>query len=46
MKKKYEMLIAFHKVRKEFKNEKLLILFVLNFLYLDLNGTLENMSFF
>jgi len=44
--KRYEMLIAFHKVRKEFKNEKLLILFVLNFLYLDLNGTLENMSFF
>jgi DNA polymerase III delta prime subunit len=44
--KKYEMLIAFHKVRKEFKNEKLLILFLLNFLYLDLNSTLENISFF
>jgi DNA polymerase III delta prime subunit len=43
--KKYELLITFHKVRKEFRNEKLLILFVLNFLFLSLDVSLENISF-
>lgn len=43
--KQYELLIAFNKVRKEFRNEKLLILFVLNFIYLDKKISLENMSF-
>jgi len=43
--KQYELLIAFNKVRKEFRNEKLLILFVLNFIYLDNKISLENMSF-
>jgi hypothetical protein len=44
--KQCELLIAFHKVRKEFKNEKLLILFILNFVYLDSTTCLENISFF
>ena len=43
--KKYVLLIAFNKVRKEFRNEKLLIMFILNFLYLSLNDSLENISF-
>ena len=43
--KKYELLIAFNKVRKEFRNEKLLILFILNFVYLSSNYSLENISF-
>jgi DNA polymerase III delta prime subunit len=43
--KKYELLIAFNKVRKEFRNEKLLILFILNFLFLSSELSLENISF-
>jgi DNA polymerase III delta prime subunit len=43
--KQYELLIAFNKVRKEFRNEKLLMLFVLNFIYLDTQIVLENISF-
>lgn len=43
--KKYELLIAFNRVRKEFRNEKLIILFILNFVYLDNDVTLENISF-
>ena len=43
--KRYELLISFNKVRKEFRNEKLLILFILNFLFLSPNDTLENISF-
>jgi GTPase SAR1 family protein len=43
--KKYELLIAFNKVRKEFRNEKLLILFILNFVFLSSNLSLENISF-
>ena len=41
-----ELLVAFNKVRKEIKNEKLLMLFILNFVYLDKAMTLENISFF
>jgi DNA polymerase III delta prime subunit len=33
--KRYELLIAFNRVRKEFRNEKLLILFILNFVFLS-----------
>ena len=44
-KKKYELLISFTRVRKEFRNEKLLILFILNFIYLSPEDSLENMSF-
>ena len=43
--KKYELLIAFNKVRKEFRNEKLIILFILNFVFISLNTSLENISF-
>ena len=43
--RQYELLIAFNKVRKEFRNEKLLMLFVLNFIYLDTTISLENISF-
>jgi hypothetical protein len=44
-KKKYEFLICFHRVRKEFRNEKLLILFIINFLFLSSEMSLENISF-
>ena len=43
--KRYELLLAFNKVRKEFRNEKLLMLFILNFIYLNPNESLENISF-
>lgn len=43
--KRYELLITFNKVRKEFRNEKLLILFILNFVFLSLDLSLENISF-
>lgn len=43
--KKYDLLIAFNKIRKEFRNEKLLILFIMNFTFLDLETNLENISF-
>jgi len=44
MEKRYELLIAFSKVRKEFRNEKLLMLFILNFAFLDTKISLENLS--
>lgn len=40
-----EFLFAFNKIRKDFRNEKLLILFILNFLFLSLDYNLENISF-
>jgi DNA polymerase III alpha subunit len=43
--KRYELLIAFNKVRKEFRNEKLLIMFMINFIFLDKETVLENISF-
>jgi len=43
--KRYEMLLCFHKVRKEFRNEKLLILFMLNFIFTNTELSLENISF-
>jgi len=43
--KKYELLICFNRVRKEFRNEKLLILFILNFIFLSSDLSLENISF-
>jgi DNA polymerase III delta prime subunit len=45
LEKKYDLLIAFNKVRKEFRNEKLLMMFILNFTFLDKETKLENMSF-
>jgi DNA polymerase III delta prime subunit len=43
--KRYEMLVCFHKIKSEFRNEKLLMLFLLHFLFLSLEFDLENISF-
>lgn len=43
--KKYEFLVTFNKIRREFRNEKILILFILNFLFLSSEQSLENISF-
>lgn len=43
--KKNQFLLAFHKVKKEFRNEKLLIVFILNFLFIRSDYDLENISF-
>ena len=43
--KRYELLVSFNKIRKEFRNEKILLLFILNFIYLSSNESLENISF-
>jgi DNA polymerase III delta prime subunit len=45
IKKRYELLVCFNNVRKEFRNEKLLILFILNFIFLSSEHCLENISF-
>ena len=43
--KRYELLITFNRVKKEIRNEKLIIFFILNFLFLNLEINLENISF-
>ena len=43
--KKYEYLITYQKIKKEFRNEKLLMLFILYFLIFRSDLTLENISF-
>jgi DNA polymerase III delta prime subunit len=43
--KQYELLVAFNKIRSEFRNEKWLMLFVVNFTFLDTNKCLDNMIF-
>jgi hypothetical protein len=43
--KKYEYLITFYKIKREFKNEKLLMLFIVYFLVFRSELTLENISF-
>lgn len=43
--KRYELLLSFHKIRKEFRNEKLLLMFVINFTFLDNKTSLENITF-
>jgi DNA polymerase III alpha subunit len=43
--KRYELLIAFNKIRKDFRNEKLLLMFVINFTFIDKKICLENMTF-
>ena len=43
--KRYELLFQFSRVRKEFRNEKLVMFFILNFAYLSSNVSLENISF-
>jgi DNA polymerase III delta prime subunit len=43
--KRYELLIAFNKIRKEFRNEKLLLSFIINFTFIDKKTCLENITF-
>jgi DNA polymerase III delta prime subunit len=43
--KRYELLVAFSKVRKEIRNEKLLLLFTLHFTFIDTTCSLDNISF-
>ena len=43
--RKYQMLLVFNKIKKDFRNEKIFILFILNFLVLRSNVDLENISF-
>jgi hypothetical protein len=43
--KKYEFLFHFSKIKKEFRNEKIFMLFILNFLCINPDTTLENISF-
>jgi len=43
--KKYQMLLVFNKIKKEFRNEKLFIFFILNFMLLRSDYDLENISF-
>jgi DNA polymerase III delta prime subunit len=43
--KRYELLILFNRVRKEFRSEKLILLFILNFVFLSSELSLENISF-
>lgn len=43
--RRYELLIMFDKVRKEFRNEKLLILYLLHFIVFRCKMSLENISF-
>jgi DNA polymerase III delta prime subunit len=45
LKKRYELLVCFNRVRREFRNEKILILFILNFVFLSSELNLENISF-
>ena len=42
---KFKKLICFDKVRREFRNEKIFIFFLLNFIFLRFNYDLENISF-
>lgn len=43
--KRYELLICFNRVRREFRNEKILFLFILNFIFISSELCLENISF-
>jgi hypothetical protein len=45
LEKRYELLICFNRVKREFRNEKILILFILNFVFLSSNLCLKNISF-
>tara|TARA_B110000261_G_scaffold155664_1_gene188667 strand:+ start:2854 stop:3663 length:810 start_codon:yes stop_codon:yes gene_type:complete len=43
--RKYHLLLTFHKVKREFRSEKLLMLFMLNFIVFRSETDLENISF-
>ena len=42
---KYKFLLLIQKIKREFRNEKLLILFILNYIYFRNMDDLENISF-
>ena len=42
---KYQLLLTINKIKSEFRNEKLLMFFILNFLFLSSEVNLENISF-
>jgi DNA polymerase III delta prime subunit len=44
-KNKFKLLITFQKIKKEFRNEKICMLYLLNNIYFRYNTTLENISF-
>lgn len=43
--RKSSMLLTFHKIKKDFRNEKLFLLFMLNFMVIRSNIDFENVSF-
>ena len=43
--KRNDLLFAFNKIKKEFRNEKILMAFILNFIFIQLDFNLENISF-
>ena len=43
--RKYELLIHFHKVKSEFRNEKIFMTFILTFFFIRSKSDLENISF-
>ena len=43
--KRYGLLIMLHKVKKDFRNEKLFIAFIINYLLIRSDEPLENVSF-
>jgi DNA polymerase III delta prime subunit len=45
MEKRYQLLITFSKIKKEFRNEKILMFFILYFILFGLYYDLENISF-
>jgi len=45
MKRKYGILLCMHKIKKEFRNEKLLLFFMLNFIFIRSESYLENIPF-
>jgi DNA polymerase III delta prime subunit len=45
LERRYELLVCFHKIKKEIRNEKLILLFILNFIFLSSKISLENISF-
>ncbi len=45
LRRKYGILLCIHKIKKEFRNEKLLLLFILNLIFIRSDSDLENIPF-
>jgi len=43
--KKYELLFTFNRVKQELRNEKILMNYMINFMFISLDSNLENISF-